>query len=180
MARYNQVVDLPRDDLKSLLAGAEHESHRRRLGEIRCTDIMSSDVVAVEFGTPMQEAWALIRQRRIKALPVVDRSRRVVGIVTVADFLRGADLEVHDGFDERLRRLIRASPASHSDKAEVVGQIMTRQVRVASAERSLAELVPIFSSTGHHHIPVIDADARLVGILTQSDLVRALIQENAG
>lgn len=64
--------------------------------------------------------------------------------------------------------------ATHSTKPEVVGQIMSRQVRVASAERPIAELVPLFSDTGHHHIPVVGEQARLVGILTQSDLVKAL------
>ena len=57
---------------------------------------------------------------------------------------------------------------------------MTRSVRMTSAGRSLAELVPIFSSTGHHHLPVIDDEQRLVGILTQTDLVRALVQEGGG
>ena len=45
-----------------------------------------------------------LRQRHIKALPVVDRTGRVAGIVTQADFLRGADLDVLTGIDQRLRR----------------------------------------------------------------------------
>jgi CBS domain-containing membrane protein len=66
------------------------------------------------------------------------------------------------------------SNTTHSDKPEAVGQIMVRQVRVASADRPISELVPLFADTGHHHIPIIDADKRLVGIITQSDLVAAL------
>ena len=61
-----------------------------------------------------------------------------------------------------------------ADKPEVVGQIMTRSVRVASADRHIVELVPLFSEGGHHHVPIIDEAQRLVGIITQSDLVRAL------
>ncbi len=63
---------------------------------------------------------------------------------------------------------------SHDDKPDAVGQIMTREVRVASEGRMVSELVPLFSEGGHHHIPIIDAERRLVGIITQSDLVRAL------
>ena len=62
----------------------------------------------------------------------------------------------------------------HTTKPEAVGQIMCAQVHVASADRSVAELMPIFSEDGRHHIPIIDADNRLVGIITQSDFVRAL------
>ncbi|MEO8152451.1 MAG: HPP family protein [Rhizobacter sp.] len=174
LARYNQVLDVSRDDLQALLAQTEVEAYRRRLGEIRCADIMSRDLATVEYGTSLQDAWALLRERRIKALPVVDKVMRVVGVVTLADFMRHADLDLHHGWADKLRALIRPSQTSHSDKPEAVGQIMVRQVRVASADRPLSELVPLFVATGHHHIPIIDAERRLVGIITQSDLVAAL------
>ncbi|MDR7298702.1 CBS domain-containing membrane protein [Pelomonas aquatica] len=174
LARYNQVLDVPRDDLADLLHEAELLSYRNRLGGLRCADIMSTPVITVEFGTPLAEAWALLQQHRIKALPVVDRVQRVVGIVTRADFMRAAEADQREGLSGRLQALLRPSPSTHSTKPEVVGQIMTRQVRVASADRPIAELVPLFSATGHHHLPIVGEQARLVGILTQSDLVKAL------
>jgi CBS domain-containing membrane protein len=175
LRRYNQVLDLPRDDLRQLIEQAELRAHRRRLSDLRCRDVMTPHPLTVAFGDALQEAWALLQDHRIKALPVVDRTRRIVGILTLADFLRAAQLDVHLGFDEKIRRLLRPSPGTHADKPETVGQIMTRQVRVVSADHSLADLVPIFSSTGHHHIPIIDHDGRLVGIVTQTDLVNALL-----
>ena len=174
LARYNQVLDVPRDDLQAIVDEAALLAARRRMTTLRCGDVMSRDVKTVAWGTPLQEAWSLLREHHIKALPVVDRARRVVGIVTLADFMRGAALDLHEDWPSRLRRLILPTPTTHSDKPEVVGQIMSRQVRVASADRPLAELVPMFADTGHHHIPIVGDEARLVGILTQSDLVAAL------
>ncbi|MGJ7506974.1 HPP family protein [Variovorax sp. GT1P44] len=174
LARYNQVLDISRDDLESLIQQTEMESWHRRLGTVRCADIMSREPVTVEFGTPLQEAWALMHERRIKALPVVDRTRRVVGIVTQADFFRHIDLQHHEGIGGRLRDFIRATRTVMSSKPEVVGQIMTRQVRVSSEDRPMVELVPLFSEGGHHHIPIIDGERRLTGMITQSDFVRAL------
>lgn len=174
LAHYNQVLDVSRDDLEALLHDAETAAYQRRLGTLRCADVMSRNPIAVEFGTHLADAWATMRERGVKALPVTDRARRIVGIVTVADFMRHADLGRHEGIGERLRELVRRLGVSHSEQPEVVGQIMTRQVRVASADRYLIELVPLFSEGGHHHIPIIDADKRLVGIITQSDLVGAL------
>jgi CBS domain-containing membrane protein len=174
LAHYNQVLDVSRDDLQALLEGAEVAAYQRTLGGLRCADVMSREPVSVQFGTSLQDAWQLMRQRRIKALPVLDRARRIVGIVTMADFMRHADLDRHEGLGERLRSMVRPSGATHSDRPEVVGQIMTRQVRVASADRPVNELVPVFSEGGHHHIPVIDGEARLVGVITQTDLFRAL------
>ncbi len=174
LAHYNQVLDVSRDDLEALLQHAEAAAYQRNFGQLQCRDIMSRAPWTVQFGTPLGEAWALMRERRVKALPVIDRAQRIVGIVTVADFMRHADFDRHDGIADRLRALIRPSTRTHGDKPEAVGQIMTREVRVASEHRQVAELVPLFSDAGHHHIPIIDADQRLVGVITQSDLVRAL------
>jgi CBS domain-containing membrane protein len=168
------VVDISRADLQSLLEHAEMAAYQRKLGALRCTDVMSREPVSVQFGTPLQEAWELMQQRRIKALPVVDRASRIVGIVTTADFMRLADLDRHEGLAQRLRQILRATGVTHTERPEVVGQIMTRQVRVASQDRLLSDLVPVFSDDGHHHIPIIDGEQRLAGMITQTDLVRAL------
>ena len=174
LTRFNQVLNLSRDDLDQLLNYAETAAYDRKLGELRCADIMTSAPVTVEYGTPLEEAWTIMRLRQIKALPVVDKARRVIGIITTADFMRLANLDRRDGLAERLRSVIRSAQTSHSDKPEAVGQIMTRQVRVVSDRQPVTELVTFFSKEGHHHIPVIDGDQRLVGIITQSDLVRSL------
>lgn len=177
LARYNQVLDLPRDDLRSLLEQAEWQAHARRSRSLRCADVMSPEPRRVQFGTGLDDAWQLMQTHRIKALPVVDRYDHIVGIVTPADFLRLADLARREGLGERLRQRLRPEPGPHSDRAEVVGQIMTRQVRVTSADRPLADVLPLFAREGHHHLPVIGDRNRLVGMLTQTDVVAALLQE---
>jgi CBS domain-containing membrane protein len=174
LARHNQVLDVSREDLHTLLEQAQVQAWRRRAGQMRCSEVMSAQPVAVSFGTALHEAWSLLREHRVKALPVLDRARRIVGIVTVADFMREAGVDLRPQWAQRLRDWLRPSPECHSDKAETVGQIMTRQVRVVSAERPIGDLLPLFASTGHHHLPVIDAELRLVGIITQSDVVRAI------
>jgi len=141
LARYNQVLDISRDDLENLLQDAEMEAYRRQLGEIRCADIMTRELITVEFGTSLQEAWTMLRKHGVKSLPVVDKLNRIVGIITLADFMRHANVDLHEGFGERLREFVKRTVTMHSDKPEVVGQIMTRQVRVASQDRHVVEQV---------------------------------------
>lgn len=174
LARYNQVLDVSRDDLESILQATEMEAYRRKLGEVRCAEIMSRQLILVDYAAPLQDAWELMHKHRIKALPVVDKHQRILGIVTLADFMRHANINSHDDLGSRLRTLIRPTTALHTSKPEVVGQIMTTQVRVVSQSRHIVELLPLFSEGGHHHIPVIDEGSHIVGIITQSDLVRAL------
>jgi CBS domain-containing membrane protein len=174
LARYNEVLAVSRDELRELIDRTQRLAHERRLSDTRCADVMTREVTTVEYGTPLQEAWTLLRKLGLKVLPVVDRGRHVVGIVTLTDFLEAASLDVHHGFDQRLRSFITPSPRSHSDRPEVVGQIMTRKVRVTREHRTLSDLVLLFDSTGHRHIPVVGEGGKLVGMVTQSDVVAAL------
>lgn len=177
LQRYNQVLDVSRDDLEALITQTEMQACSRRLGDIRCGAIMSRDLVTVVFGTELEEAWQLMRQHQIKALPVLDRARRVIGIVTQADFLRSADLARYAGIGAALRRFLHRTPSTHTDKAEVVGVIMTAKVKTVHIDTPIVHLVPLMSDTGLHHIPVVDDERRLVGIVTQSDLVAALYEQ---
>jgi CBS domain-containing membrane protein len=174
LKQYNQVLDVSREDLQSLFEQTEMHAYRRRLGEITCENIMSRDVIKVEFGTTLEEAWALLRKHDIKALPVVDRVNRVIGILTQIDFMKHANLEVYEGFASKLKRFIQRTTTINSDKPEVVGQIMSSNVISAKVDMHIIGLIPLMSQHGLHHIPIINADRRLVGIVTQSDLVAAL------
>lgn len=159
LARYNQVLDISRDELRALIEDTQLQGYQRRMADLRARDIMSTHIITVARSWPLAQAWPLFRQHKIKAMPVVDAQGELVGIVTPADFLRSP------GFD---------AAAALTPGGLQVGQIMTRSVRVVSADRHLAELIPVFASSGHHHLPVIDAQHRPLGMVTQSDVVAAL------
>lgn len=176
---YNQVLDISREDLRDLFMRAEAHAYRRRFGTVRCADMMTRAVITVEYGTLLEDAWALMRARRVKALPVVDRAHRVIGILTQADFMRHAGLGGHcgyRGFGDRLRQVIRRSGRTHSDRAEVVGQIMTAPVSTATDDTPVVELIALLGGAGHSHVPIVDADGRLTGIVAPRDLIAELYQ----
>ena len=131
---------------------------------------MSRPALSVEAAVSLKDAQALMRSERVKALPVVDDQRQVCGIVTVADFMRLARTDAPEGLGQRLRSLVRG----RSTQPALVGQIMSQPVQTAQTGQLVMELVPLFSQGGHHHIPIVDDRQRLVGIVTQTDLVRAL------
>ena len=172
MREYDEVLDIAPDELARLLRRAEGAAHDRLWGQLMCRDIMTPDPVTVDFKAPLAQAWATMQRMQIKALPVVDMHQQVTGILTQGDVLR------HAGPDIRVSELKRfageGSMARPFASGVTVGDAMTRQVRVASAGSPALDLLPLFSAQGHHHLPVIDEDKRLVGILTQTDLVRAL------
>lgn len=173
-------VDVQEEELVQLYRLAVEHAFDRHIG-MTCGDIMSRDVVSVEFGTDLDEAWRELRAHKIKALPVVDRFRRLIGVLTVADYLRQMDDTTAAGLAVRLQGLLQRTPGTSSDKAEVVGQIMTEKDKVYSArvDTPISELIQRVSEQGLHHIPVLDDTGRVLGMVTHSDLMAALYKRLA-
>lgn len=171
-------VDVQEDELVEIYNLAVDHAFGRNMG-LTCGDIMSRDVITTHFDTDLEEAWSQLRQHRIKSLPVVDTFGRLIGIATMADFLRQIDHAPAPGIARRLQGLLRRTPGVTSDKPEVVGQIMTAHVFSANPETPIATLVVQMSDHGLPHIPVVDAQRKVVGMVTQSDMLAALYQHIA-
>jgi CBS domain-containing membrane protein len=176
LKEYGQVLDISRDDLENIILATEAHAYERRFGVITCGAIMSKDVITAEFATELGEAWRSMRYHHVHAMPVLNRARRVIGMVAQSDFLRYSDLDDFRTLGARLRKLIQRTGQTHSDKPEVVGQIMTAPVKGAYVDTPIVELVPLMANSGLHHIPVLDREHRFAGIVTQSDVIAALVQ----
>ena len=176
LGRYNQILDISRSDLEDILLETERQAFLRRFGITQCVDIMSKDVLSVEFSTDLQTAWDLLNQSKIVALPVIDRARRVIGLLTQDDFIRQTDLKNYSRFQKNLNRLLKPILRSHSKKPEVVGQIMQKDVFVALENQAIIELVQKMAEGGLHSVPVVDENQKLLGMIAQSDMIAALFE----
>ncbi len=171
-------VDVQEGELVELYNLAVDHAFERHTS-LTCGDVMSRDLITVTFSTGLDEAWAELSLHRIRALPVVDGFGRLLGIVTLTDFLRELDHPPLPALGVRLRDLLRRTPGTHSEKAEVVGQIMTRAVVTAAIDMPITSLVHILAEKAVHHIPVLDDTQRVVGIVTPSDINAALYKQLA-
>ncbi|WP_341668937.1 HPP family protein [Alcaligenes sp. SDU_A2] len=167
LSHYNQTLNISHDDLKKLVSFVHQSAFRRNLDTRRCATLMNTEPVATRADMPLQQAWDLMRERNIKALPVLDPGKQVIGILTLSDFLRSAGLDKPDTLRQRLRHFLtpRRTPAP------TVAQIMTTPVATANQNMSVADLIPLFSQGRHRHMPIVDEQQRLVGMITQSDLM---------
>ncbi len=171
-------VDVQEDELVQIYNLAIDHAFGRHVG-LTCAEIMSRDVVTVEFGTELETAWNQMRRHKIKSLPVVDPFGHLIGITTVADFLRQLDGNSASGMAVGLQALLRKTPGPTSQKAEVVGQIMSAQVLTAQPQTLVSTLVAQMASQGLPQIPIVDSQRKVVGIVTQSDMLVALYKRLA-
>lgn len=174
LLEINEFVDVEEEELNTLYNLAADRAFRREFGQLECARIMSREPPTAEFGTGLQEAWSLMQRYKLNALPVVDRSRHVIGIISLSDFFRHAGADRYQSLGEKLGRLLRYTPTVTSEKPEVVGQIMTAQVLTAGEDADIAELAHLLTEHGVHQIPIVDQRRKLVGLVTQTDLIAAL------
>jgi CBS domain-containing membrane protein len=167
-------VDITSGDLGKLLDNAQKQSFKRTSGKISCADIMVSDLAIVEYGTEVEEAWRLMQRENLKALPVIDRSKRVIGIVTVNDFLKFSHADTNESYQEKFLAFIRRTPNVYTNKPESVGHIMSAPCTVLTESTHIAELVPWLSTDSHGQIPIVNTENRLVGMVYQANLIAAL------
>lgn len=179
LQKVDSFLDIQEDDLLRVYRFAIDHAFERHLG-LRCGDVMRHDAPLLEFASELQEAWNLLRGGQLKALPVLDRfTKRLLGIVTVSDFLRQIDAATVASLPGQLRGLLRRTTDTVSEKPEVVGQIMRPHPLSVTAETPVVELVEQLVGSGVHYVPVVDDRQRYIGMVSQADLIAALYQHIA-
>lgn len=169
----NAYVDVSESELGEIFERAARSAFRREFGELTCERIMTRDVLTVEFGDELESVWRLMQKEGVRALPVIDRGRHVIGIITFGDFFRHARAEEFRGLSGKLKHLLSATPQVTSSKPEVAGQIMTAPVVTARHDAHIADLAMLLTRHGYHRIPIVDEHKKLVGLVTQTDFIAA-------
>nr|WP_239523403.1 HPP family protein [Geodermatophilus normandii] len=151
MQRLDRGLDVLPGDVLALVRDAEAHALDRRLGQLRVGALMERDVRTVQPQETLYRARMLMNQHAVKALPVVTDDRRVVGIVTV-----------HDLFNLEVVAL------------DPVSKVMSSPVTGVGVETPVSELVGLMADRGLRHLPVVDGEDRLAGIVTRAELVAVL------
>jgi diacylglycerol O-acyltransferase len=137
----------------------------------RVGDLMTRRLLAVSPNDSFADAWQIMREARIRHLPVVDRELRLVGLVTHRDLLGHAPSDLEEPHEEeRVTALARVH----------IGDIMETHLSTSSPEEPLAVAGQRMLEGKIGCLPVVAGDGRLVGILTESDFVRWTAEDATG
>ncbi|MFC8597318.1 MULTISPECIES: CBS domain-containing protein [unclassified Isoptericola] len=137
-------------------------------------DIMTTAVATIGPDDRAEDALRALGDRAITAMPVVDHDGRLVGIVSEGDLLAS-------GVARDPRSTLRRDAAGDRGlpwPTVRVGDVMTRPVVTAVPNQDVASLVGTMLARGIHSVPVV-LGARVVGMLSRSDVVRALARTDA-
>ncbi len=177
LEKNDVFIDMTHAALSKLLTQVEMNTFQRIRGTITCADIMIKDIISVEFGTEVEQAWEIMRKNKLKAMPVLDSAQRVIGIVTWNDFFKCIDLNAYDSFQNKFRNFIRRTARVTASKPEAIGLIMTTSVVTLPGSTHITDLIPLMSSKGIRQIPITNSENRLSGMVYQANLIAALYNE---
>ena len=169
----DSYIDIDTKQLAQIYEMAEQQSYARKLGTVSCQEVMQQ-AISREYGDSLQEAWTQLSQHHQQAIVVIDRGHHIKGILTLSDFIKHAqafDLETEQ---QRVAALIKPSTTLTSDKPEVVGQIMSASTHCVPHDMSAADAWPIFERYNIEHLPVIDQNNKLLGIINRLALAPRL------
>lgn len=146
-------------------------------------EIMNRDVPTVTPDDEARTAIDLLAKSDLGAIPVVDADRKVVGIVSESDLvLADEESDLHlphyleimggvvfvgsmKGFEKRLEKAF----------ATKVAELMSADPIVARTYEAADRVAKKIAEHHHNHLPVVDEDGRLAGMVTRADALAAIV-----
>ena len=123
--------------------------------ELRIEQVMTKDVITVTSSTLMSELKETLRLNRISGAPVL-QGEQLVGIISIEDLIKTLEA---------------------GEINVTVGEKMTRDVETVFDDESVVQVVTKFAQHGFGRLPVVNREGKLVGIITQGDVVRGLLRQ---
>jgi len=150
---------------------------------LKAKDIMTKDVISVPPDMPVEKLAALLYDKKISGVPVLDADNRLVGVVTESDLLDQAkkfhiptiisilDSVIFLDKEKKVEKEIRKMTG------RTVQDICTVTPATVTEETPLDELATIMAEKKLHTLPVMKG-TQLVGIVGRDDIIRTLIKES--
>lgn len=146
LAKLHETFDIDRDDLKQILQEVELQAITRAHGDLTSADIMSRDVITIGAEAKPEQAHALLLRHNIRSLPVIGAQGQLLGTVGLRELaIPGATV------------MALLSPA-----------------KTTAAESAAVALLPALTDGRTHAVIVTDEDNRVLGVISQTDLLSAL------
>jgi len=119
--------------------------------KIRVADYMTRNVVTLKPENTVADAIELIKKTGHDSFPVVDSEMKVVGYVSAVDIV---------GVDPKTK----------------IKDVMSRHLYVAREFMDLRDVARVMFRTGHSKLPVVDESNKLIGIISNADVIRSQIE----
>jgi CBS-domain-containing membrane protein len=155
--------ELHRDALSAYAKTQTRE--RRPLSTV--ADLMSRQVITLPSSATVLQAWHLLAENGVGQAPVVNAGGHLVGLLTRADLMKTDRLPTPDSHALVWRALMQQN----------VQDIMWTPVPSVACESDIRRVARVLLDTGLPGLPVVDEQGGVVGFISRSDILRAVVTD---
>ena len=143
-------------------------------------DWMNRELLTVTPSTQISDAVKLLVDRHISGLPVIDEAGKLVGVLSESDLMwreQGVEQPPYMLFLGGIiyfQNPLTYDRDLHKALGQTVGEVMTPHAISITADTTLPEAAKIMHDKKIHRLPVVDENSHPIGIITESDIVRAI------
>jgi CBS domain-containing membrane protein len=141
----------------------EVEVNQKAFDELLVKDLMTKEPFSLLLDDCLESIEEIMKWQHIRHIPIVDESDKLIGIVTHRDLLKIAISSLAE---------VSAAEKKTISRSIKVRDIMNKKVTPASPNDSLKHVSELMFLYKYGCMPVVDADGKLVGILTEADFVK--------
>lgn len=167
----NGIGSVPVMDLDDKLVGIVSKADFLTLAtgkafdKIPIKEVMSTDITSIDSSERVVHARRLMLDSKVGRLPVIDDDK-LVGIITSKDLIRVfIDIKKNVPDNHQKTKL----------KEVLVGDIMSANPLSANENESISKVDDLMMETGFNGLPIIDDSDLVVGIITQTDILRLIV-----
>ncbi len=146
-------------------------------------DVMTKGPISVTPQTSLEEAIQILAEKKISGLPVVDDNGKIVGVISETDLMwqeTGVEAPPYIMFLDSviyLQNPARYNKEIHKALGQTVGEVMSDRPITIEPDRSVKEAARIMHEKKVRRLPVTDNQLKLLGIITQGDVIRMMAME---
>ena len=116
--------------------------------------------ISFNLETPISEIAAVIKEKSIGAVPIIDDQNKLIGIVSERDIVTKMVVEARDA------------------DLTTAQEIMTKEIISANLDDDLEQTIGVMKSKNIRHMPVTDSDGKLTDFFSIRDFLNAEIKSN--
>ena len=151
---------------------------QKQVGQISVQEIMTENVQTLMINDTIKDALSIMVDQELTTIPVINMDERCVGIISrsdVTELLMEEDGELTRMMDMPLSmdHLFRSLETCD---IRLVRELMTHTVVTIQRDQTLDEACKLMAREQIHHMPVVDVDRKLVGIISAFDVVKAVAE----
>ena len=148
-------------------------------------EIMTPNPISVTPNTPLKEAITLIAEKKISGLPVIDEEGKLTGMISESDLMwqeTGVETPPYIMILDTviyLQNLARYEKAIHKALGQTVADVMSDRPITIQSHQLVKAAAKLMHDKKIRRLPVVDQEGKIVGIITQGDIVRMMANDES-